>query len=367
MNPSLPLITLAIAALLSGCDSPEPTTGRRGIHEATATVQIFPSPGLPRSERFPSNQIAILQSDSIQKSCPEATASALEIRIIEGTDLLAVTAHHDEEGMPQAIVQAVLDSYLEHRQILKTEALKTLEEAIVAQKKVMEKRREERDKHIVTVGIPYLDGDHPSPMGASEEDMLQRAAQKLAEYETFRDQVKIQIKKLNERSGNDLIRYAAGLYLPENQVTFYYTKHRESLEQLQALRAQGLGKSHPEILESEEQAKTSLKNAAKEAVSLKPILKIKLDLINRQVDRMKEMLSGEYRTEQEERNRKGSTRLTKYIEANDLFQEAQESLQRLRAEQTRRVLRDPNIPVHISRSLLIPPRDILIIHGWDHQ
>ncbi|MFT6239389.1 MAG: hypothetical protein ACJAQT_001468 [Akkermansiaceae bacterium] len=355
----LPLIftSLIAAILFSSCDSSSPTAEKRGAHQATATVQILPSLSFPTSQNFLANQIAILKTGSLIQAASlsaqipaDILSSSLEITPIKGTDLLSITAHHDDEALPKTIVQALLDAYQNHRNHLGAQAIKPLDEELIKQSDIVQEKRKEMTVWIQSYGIPYFDGDNRSPLGASEQDMFRSARHKLADFQTQRDQIEIQIKELSKMTGDELVEYAAGLDLPENQVTYYFTQHREALEQKRTLLAQGLAANHPDVRAVEERAEGAMDYAKKEAVSLSAVLKTKLELINRQVERMEEMVE-----DRQEDTPNLSSKQNSYNTAKEAYEQARETLRNLKIQQQE------------TRILLKQPRNLIIIHGWDHQ
>ena len=62
--------------------------------------------------------------------------------------------------------------------------------------------------------------------------MFQSARAKLANFETQADQIKIQIDKLVQLTSEELISYAAGLDLPQNQVTAYANQNRQAVDRM---------------------------------------------------------------------------------------------------------------------------------------
>jgi succinoglycan biosynthesis transport protein ExoP len=332
----LPLIftSLIAAILFSSCDSSSPT-----------------------SQNFLANQIAILKTGSLIQAASlsaqipaDILSSSLEITPIKGTDLLSITAHHDDEALPKTIVQALLDAYQNHRNHLGAQAIKPLDEELIKQSDIVQEKRKEMTVWIQSYGIPYFDGDNRSPLGASEQDMFRSARHKLADFQTQRDQIEIQIKELSKMTGDELVEYAAGLDLPENQVTYYFTQHREALEQKRTLLAQGLAANHPDVRAVEERAEGAMDYAKKEAVSLSAVLKTKLELINRQVERIEEMVE-----DRQEDTPNLSSKQNSYNTAKEAYEQARETLRNLKIQQQE------------TRILLKQPRNLIIIHGWDHQ
>lgn len=357
---------LLLSFLLSSCDSSPPQTETdpkpKGAHHSTATLQLHPSPLFPSSDRFIANQIAILTSGPLIQAAaekcnitPEALSSTLKIEQIPNTDLLTITAYHDDEKQPKANVKTLLDTYRAHRKKIKitaaTGSLKALDQQIRRQSNIVQKNQ--KDIPIRAYGIPHFDGNHPSPLAATEEQMFQSARQKLADFETQRDQIEIQIKKLAEMPSDDLVTYASGLDLPENQVTYYFTQHREALKSKRELLASGRDEKDPDIIAIQEKADGAMQYAEKEATTLVAVLKTKLALINRQVERMNEMVK-----EREEGPDKNSINYhldVKYNLAKATYEKSQAALQAM------------NIKQQEQRDTLSAPSQILTIHGWVHE
>jgi len=358
MRNCLPIVA---AFILTSCDSPESETQKRGGHQSTATVQIHQSLILPNSDRFFANQVALLTTSPIIEAASEASgvdsetiSSALDVKVIDGTDLLTISAHHDEEGRPQKMIQAVLDSYRDHRKgielVYVEEKLAALDEELIKQNNLVQKNRTELTKLIQTYGTPYGVSSEVDLLARTEEQMFESARKKLADFEAQHDQLNIAFTKLEELEDSELVRYAAGLDLPENQVTYYFTQHREAAEQRRMLIAQGLGESHPDVLAVEKKAAVAMENAAKETTSLKMVLQTKSELIAKQVANMKSMIE----------NRKSnsanlSERQKEYNDAKATY------------EETRNQLRNLKIDQQEGRILLKKGYPVLIIHGWDHD
>ena len=266
-----------------------------------------------------------------------------------GTDFIEITVRHAKPDDAKEIADAVSEAYMTRRKKSEVDraerALEALDGELIAQSDLVQDNRKDLTVLIQQYGIPYFDGGHSNPLGATEQDMFRNARQRLADFETQRDQIKIQIKNLVEMSNEDLIRYAAGLDLPENQVTYYYTQHRESLEMRTTLIAQGLGARHPDIIAVEERAKGSLEYAQKEAVSLKAVLATKLELVNRQVDRMSEMVDA-----RQDDTVDLSLKQHTYNQAKETY------------EQSRAMLREMKIKQQEARVLLKMPRDPITLH-----
>ena len=266
-----------------------------------------------------------------------------------GTDFIEITVRHAKPNDAKEIAVAVANAYMIRRkqtEVNRAErSLKALDDELIAQSDLVQDHRKDLTVLIQQYGIPYFDGGNANPLGATEQSMYQSARQQHAEFENQRDQIKIQIDKLIEMRDEELIRYAAGLDLPENQVTYYYTQHREAEAQKITMTAQGLGERHPDMIAIAKKAEGALVNAQKEVASLKVVLSTKLDLIKMQVEKMDDMVE----------NRKDDTvslslRQNAYNQARETY------------EQSRNMLREMKIKQQEARVLLKMPRDPITLH-----
>jgi capsular exopolysaccharide synthesis family protein len=266
-----------------------------------------------------------------------------------GTDFIEISVRHGNPGDAKAIADAVSKAYIERRrnnEVTRAQkALKTLDDELIAQSDLVADYRKDLTVLIQQYGIPYFEEGYSNPLGATEQEMLRNARQRAADFKVQRDQIKIQIEKLVELTNEDLIVFAAGLDLPENQVTYYYTQYRETLKNRMATIAQGLGVKHPNILAMDQQAKTLMEDAQKEAVALKENLRTKLEMIDRQVVAMEEMVK-----ERTDGTIDLSLRQNQYTQAKEAYEQAREMLRQMKIRQQE------------ARVLLKMPRDPITLH-----
>ena len=266
-----------------------------------------------------------------------------------GTDFIEISVRHAKPGDAKLIADAVSDAYIERRRSFEVNraqrALKALDDELIAQSDLVQDYRKELTVLIQQYGIPYFEDGQTNPLGRTEQDMLTHARQRLDDYEVQRDQFEIQIKKLVELSNEDLINYAAGLDLPENQVTYYYTQFREAKNNRLTMMAQGLGAKHPDIMALDEKAKNLMEDAYKEAISLKENLRTKLDLTNRQVDKMRDIVD-----KKKVDTIELSLKQSQYNQAKEDY------------EQSRAMHREMKMKQQEARVLLKMPRDPITLH-----
>lgn len=331
------------------------------IHTSTATVQIhYPKDGAT-SDRFLQNQIVILTAGNTLEEAAKnsgidrkALAKAIKVRPIKGTDLIYLDATHPGKDKARTIVQSVIDAYANQRTARQANDLgshlETMDHVIAKQADVVKERRKELTVLIQQYGFPYQENGEDFHQARTEEEMFRRARMKLADFETHRDQLKIQIKQIIETPKKDLVRYAAGLDLPENQVTHYYTKYREAQFDIETKISSGLAKSHPDIVALGNRAKSSLTFAEKEAETLKAVLSTKLELVDRQVDRMSEMVDRRGDDEIDD-----SLKRHTFNEVKHEYEEARSTLRELKKKQQ-------EAEIHLKA-----PQKTVTIHGWSHR
>lgn len=266
-----------------------------------------------------------------------------------GTDFIEIKVRHAEPDDAKAIADAVAKAYIERREAAEVNraemALKALDNELIAQSDVVQDNRKDLTVLIQQYGIPYFDDGASNPLGRTEQEMFRDARQKLANFETQADQLEIQIKKLVELSSDDLISYAAGLDLPQNQVTMYANQNREAKDRKLDLTAQGLGAKHPDIVAMDQRAASAMENAHREVISLKAVLQTNLELVTRQVKKMREMVE----------DRRGDTielslKQNRYNQAKEAY------------EQSREMLRDMKVQQQNARVLLKMPRNPITLH-----
>ncbi|MGC6457347.1 MAG: GumC family protein [Akkermansiaceae bacterium] len=266
-----------------------------------------------------------------------------------GTDFIEISVRHATPADAKAIADAVSNAYMTRRRSAEVnraqKALKALDDELVAQSDLVQDNRKELTVLIQQYGIPYFEDDYSNPLGRTESKMLEIARQQLDNFKVQSDQIEISIKKLVDLSNDDLIHFAAGLDLPENQVTYYYTQYRDVKNKRLASMALGLGRKHPDIMAMDEQSKSLMEDAHKEVIALKANLQTKLELINRQVERMNKTVQ-----EKTDGTIALSLKQSSYNQAKEAY------------EQSRAMLREMKIRQQEARVLLKMPRDPITLH-----
>ena len=349
-------------------------------YESTSVVQVHPStiavtpfrtssgvnPGAQPTRRYMENEFeTIVAPETLKMAAQEANLPArweMELEtvvttlksIVEteprmGTDFIEITVRHAKPEDAKLIADKVAQAYIVRRKESEEkrakDALNALDGELTAQSDRVQDHRKTLTVLIQQYGIPYFDEGHSSPFGMTEQQMYQSARGRLEEYQTQSDQIEIQIDRLMKLTSEELINYAAGLDLPENQVTTYHNQHREAKDRILDLSAQGLGLRHPDVIAMQQRADSAMTKAHEEVVSLRAVLNTKLDLTKRQVKRMDEMV----------KNRQDDT-IALSLKQND-YTQAKEAY-----EQAREMHREMKMKQQEARVLLKMPRDPITLH-----
>ena len=355
------LLVMAFSILTIGCGEKDSPSGK---HQVTAIIQIHPTESnfYTTTENFIANEIVSLSLgtnltaaasknnwkpkdinlDEVQKN--------LVVTQIPETDMARITLHSDDPDQAIKIINDIISSYIHQRKTTEEDRAKKALKALDNEKRELSDLVQDYRKDLTVLiqqyGIPYFDGGSAgNRLGLSEQAMFQSARAKLANFETQADQIKIQIDKLVQLTSEELISYAAGLDLPQNQVTSYANQNRQAVDRMLDLSAQGLGQKHPDMVTMNQRAKGALEKAHEEVVSLKEVLKTKLDLVEKQVLKMREMVD-----DRKEDAITLSLKQTNYTQAKEQY------------EQARGMLREMKFKHSEATILLKMPRDPITLH-----
>lgn len=165
--------------------------------------------------------------------------------------------------------------------------LNALENSIRNQEDLVEERRKLFHRIVKAVGIPYIEGrGDGNQLGKNEEEVLQIALREVFERSRQKRELEVQIKTLARLKGNELRQYCAGLSLPDNGVPTLFAQYQESLRDIAALKAGGLGATHPKIVIATNALKELEKDLDQSITVLKEILVTQLSLVDSQMKQL---------------------------------------------------------------------------------
>jgi len=226
---------------------------------------------------------------------------------IRGTDLISITVRHTVREDARDIAAEVAEAYKQYRTELESDSLnrgiKELRRAVQNQEeKVAEARRTlttiSRTKNL----IYYNDRNQQYRGGALDEGVAaQSALTNFTELENEKDQLEAQINSLLDYDSEGLLIYASGLDLPDNVIRNTYPRYQELKQNIDGLKASGLGNKHPTILSNVEILATMKEQLEEGVVNLRTRLQGQLDLTKERLARS-EIKKDETKSEELERS-----------------------------------------------------------------
>jgi len=263
-----------------------------------------------------------------------------------GTDFIEISVRHANAEDAKDICKSITESYITRRNRTEVEraeeALEALDAELQNHGDVVNDRQKALTVLIQQYGIPYFDGRSANPVGRSEEQMYQDAQRRLEELKQNRDRLKIQINKLVQTSSEEMIPTAAGLELPENQVSDFYSQYLATNREIDDATAQGFGPNHPTLQSLRKRSINLMRDAEGAVTSLKDVLNTKINLIDRQVERMEETV-----LKKKDDTVDLSMRQHDYNSARDEYEQARDLYRQMKIQQQeqRVLLRMPRTPI----------------------
>ena len=201
-----------------------------------------------------------------------------------------------------------------------------LKKAIRQQEDIVEDRRKALAVIVRTKGIIYKGQDSFYNQGVDAEDQGARSAlQTYHELEQEKLQLESQINSLLKYDNEQLMVYAAGLYLPDNTVRKLYPEYLETKRQLDADKAKGLGSEHPTVRAKVAQIEALKRQIDESVVNLRATLQTQLDMAS---ERLKSVGAMKDKAGEDAINRALDSQA--YVDAKKDFETAQELLQRMK-------------------------------------
>lgn len=269
---------------------------------------------------------------------------------IRGTDLIVISVRHKSPEMARDIAAEVAKAYKDYRSESEEgemqRGLEELKKQVRVQEDTVEQARKLLAQIVRTKGIIYYGTDSAMRYaGMDDENGTIQAMKTFTDLETERMQLESMIKTLLKYDSDQLMSYAAGLDLPDNVIRTLYPRYLETKTMYEGAKNQGLGDNHPLMLSKTQELAAMRKQLDEGVVSLRDILKAKLELATARYDRAKSALA----------LKKGETITTSmdrqdYEEAKKAFETEQEMLQQMRirkiAEEISQKMLSQSIIVH---------------------
>lgn len=198
--------------------------------------------------------------------------------------------------------------------------------AIKNQEDKVEERRKVLATIVRTKGIIYKGTDSfYGQSGVDEDQGAKNALQAFHQLEQEKMQLESQINSLQKYDSDQLMVYAGGLDLPDNNIRNLYPVYQQAKRDLEALKIEGMGDSHPKVLSAVDQIDKMKKQLDEGVVNLRSTLKAKLDLATESLKSVEAM-----KDETRESAIKRGLDAQDYVEAKREFEKEQELLQQLK-------------------------------------
>jgi len=272
----------------------------------------------------------------------------VETENIIGTDLIEITVRHTNPNDARDVAAEIADAYIERRngtEMGRAErALTALDTELRDQEDLVEDKRKVLDTIVQAVGIPYVEGSRMGSIGESEQAIYLTAERQLYESEQEKQQLEIQIKTLLKLESDEMMKYAAGLNLPNNGVTLLFTQFQEAGRELESMKASGLGAKHPDMQMRAIRIEKLMIDLEKAVASLRVILQTQLDLVEARLGEMRQVV-GSRKDEAVDK----ALESHEYLDAKREYEQAQDLLQKMKLQHfTKRIsLKIPKDPITI--------------------
>jgi hypothetical protein len=201
-----------------------------------------------------------------------------------------------------------------------------LAKAVRDQEDKVEERRKVLSTIVRTKGIIYKGQDSFYQTGGVDEDQGARnALEVLHKIEQEKLQLESQINSLLKYDSDQLMVYASGLDLPDNNIRKLYPQYLEAKRQLDAEKAKGLGEKHPTVRMSVDQIDQMKRQLDEGVINLRSTLQAQLDLATNRLKSVETM-----KDQTREESIKRALDAQDYVDAKKEFEKDQELLQQMK-------------------------------------
>lgn len=264
-----------------------------------------------------------------------------------GTDLIEISVRHRKKEDAQAVAEAVYEAYALRRNELEMGMRREQLKAIQTELQNKSDRVAEMRKRLMDiaekVGVIWVESERGGEMIGGQLKLRDLAEKQLYEANREKEQLKFQIEKLLTRDDDELVSVAADL--PDVGFKETYNQYVAAKQELQVMKAQGLGDRHPDIRARKTmitELKASLK---KRAVLARENLKYRLTQVEGRVDKMRQVLN-----EEQDKGTERARAIQEFNLARKEYQTAQGIKDQMEVkynvEKTKLVMPPTNITVH---------------------
>ncbi len=226
----------------------------------------------------------------------EKLSKAISCQYLANTSLIKISLNEslnlNRDKLLETLAKSVTDHHSQRiKADLETE-VENLNHQLAVHNDTLSEKRKQLTILIQQYGIPYQKSFHAdSPEEEphlTEYAIYQKSLKRLDEIEEKAALEKSRIDQLLAIPDENLLKLSTMLTLPENKIVKYVEQHHQKLEEVAALNKLGLASNHPEVQAPSHQAKLALKDAFREASSLKEALELENEINSKQIAVMRE-------------------------------------------------------------------------------
>ena len=208
-----------------------------------------------------------------------------------GTDLIQVSFRDEDPQVARDALTAIYESYVGRRSELEMQVrdnkLQTLRSEIKNQESKVKVLKDKLVLMSEKYGMHWDGSAQSSTMKTNKNDARKLAQKDLYVAEREKEELDLQIKKLENLDGEELIRRASKLEevgFPER-----YQEYIEAQENLELLRATGIAPKHPEFQQKSKAVEGLQSALLKRASNTKVALQLRLDMLEKRIEKIKKI------------------------------------------------------------------------------
>ena len=224
----------------------------------------------------------------------ERMKKSLTVRWEYGTDLIEVIFRDEDPLLAYDAVSAIYQSYTKRRTELEMEIrdkqLKAIRVDLKNQEDLVAEMRQRLMNITEKLGVLMTEVAPTSDSIAKMADLRAMAEKDFYLAKKDIEELKLQITKLEDLDVEELIRRVSNM--PVNGFPDVYIKYVKAQDEIEALRVTGISEKHPSIQQKNKALDKLQESLLKRATSVQRDLKARQNMLEKRVERMREVLSG---------------------------------------------------------------------------
>ena len=264
-----------------------------------------------------------------------------------GTDMIEISARHSNREDAKIVAEAVYQAYEIRRNDLERGVRQRQLEAIEIELQSKSDKVSELRKNLMDVaqrvGIIWVDDERGGQTFGGKMEIRDLAERQLHDANIEKDEISSQINKLLTLTDDELVPVAADL--PDVGFKETFNQYTEAKQNLEVLKAGGLGDKHPDIKARETLIAELSEGLKRRALAVRDNLKYKLTQVEDRVANLEEVLNKE-----QDRGTERARSFQEFNIARKEYQTAQSIKDQMQVkfdiENTKLIMPPTNIIVH---------------------